>query len=348
MTGPDSLLWWRRGKFLSLVGLLSSLVACSDPDDGVADGVEPFDTAPLGGGRETNSGGEQATGAEGNQSPRDDGSDVANSTGAAGGGGQMMEAGVRPSADSSGGELSETGEEEQGPDQNLDAQVPSLQSVLVFTRTAGYPHDSIPAGIQAIFTLGNDNGFSVQQTDSPADFNDGNLVGFDVVVFLNTTEDVLDEAGQAAFERYIQGGGGWVGVHAAADTEYDWPWFGGLLGGNAWFEAHPQIQQATLLVEEPGHASTEHLTNPFQLTDEWYNFRQNPRASVSVLLTLDESSYDVGAGAMGTDHPIAWYHEYDGGRAWYTGLGHRIELYSDPLFTQHLLGGIEWASGTIP
>jgi len=135
-----------------------------------------------------------------------------------------------------------------------------------------------------------------------------------------------------------------VGVHAAADTEYGWPWYGQLIGGNAWFKSHPAIQTVTLNVEKADHASTAHLPATFQLQDEWYNFQANPRASVTVLLTLDESSYTPGVDAMG-DHPIAWFHEFDGGRAWYTALGHRQELYQDPSFTQHLLGGIRWAAG---
>ena len=138
-----------------------------------------------------------------------------------------------------------------------------------------------------------------------------------------------------------------MGVHAAADTEYDWAWYGQLLGGAAYFLIHPVIQTAELNVEQAGHASTSHLPQTFSLQDEWYNFRANPRPSVSVLLTLNEMSYTVGEGFM-VDHPIAWYHAFDGGRAFYTGLGHRVELYQDPMFTQHLLGGIRWAAGVAP
>jgi type 1 glutamine amidotransferase len=222
-----------------------------------------------------------------------------------------------------------------------------LENVLVFSRTIGYRHDAIGAGIEAIRQLGVANGFAVTATEDAASFNDDALAGFDVVVFLSTTSDVLDDAQQAAFQRYIQAGGGWVGVHAATDTEYDWPWYGQLIGGNAWFKSHPEIQTVTLNVETAEHASTAHLPATFQLQDEWYNFQANPRGAVTVLLTLDESSYSPGPDAMG-DHPIAWFHEFDGGRAWYTALGHRQELYQDPLFTQHLLGGIRWAAGVAP
>jgi type 1 glutamine amidotransferase len=228
------------------------------------------------------------------------------------------------------------------------ADPPSLERVLVFTRTLGFRHDSIGAGVQAIVTLGTANGFTVEQTEDPSSFSDAALGGFDVVVWLNTTADVLDANQQAAFERFIRAGGGWVGVHAASDTEYGWAWYGQLLGGGAYFLNHPAIQTVELNVEDAAHVSTAHLPASFDMQDEWYNFRANPRPSVSVLLRLNEASYQPGDGAMGQDHPIAWYHEFDGGRAWYTALGHRMELYQDTRFTQHLLGGIRWAAGVAP
>lgn len=224
---------------------------------------------------------------------------------------------------------------------------PSLESVLVFTRTTGFRHDSIAAGVQALVALGVANGFAVEQTEEPAVFSDAGLADHDVVVWLNTTADVLDADQQAAFERYIRAGGGWVGVHSASDTEYDWPWYGQLLGGGAYFQIHPAIQTAELNVEEGSHPSTAHLPATFSMEDEWYNFQANPREAVTVLMTLNEASYQPGEGAM-VDHPIAWYHEFDGGRAWYTALGHRQELYQDPRFTQHLLGGIRWVAGVAP
>jgi cytochrome c len=222
-----------------------------------------------------------------------------------------------------------------------------LQNILVFTRTTGFRHDSIEAGFQALQRLGSGNGFAVDRTEDPADFNDGNLALYDVVVWLNTDSVVLDDPSRAAFQRYIRAGGGWVGVHAASNTEYNWNWFAQLLGGGAFFRDHPAIQNARVNVEIADHPSTAHLPPSFTVQDEWYTFRANPRASVRVLMTLDESSYGVGDLAMG-DHPIAWYHEFEGGRAWYTALGHPIPLYSDTRFTQHLLGGIRWAAGAAP
>jgi len=230
----------------------------------------------------------------------------------------------------------------------LPLRPPALSRVLVYTRTADYRHDSIGPGVAALGQLGMQNGFSVDQSEDPTTFNDQNLAGYDVVVFLCTTADVLDAAGQDALQRYIQSGGGWVGIHAAADTEYDWPWYGQLLGNDAWFRVHPAIQYVWVDVEKGDHASTAHLAARFSMLDELYNYRANPRPAVTVLLRLDESSYSPGDGAMGSDHPISWYHEFDGGRAWYTGLGHRQELYGDPIYLQHLLGGLRWAAGVVP
>ncbi len=214
--------------------------------------------------------------------------------------------------------------------------------VLVFSKTGGFRHDSIPRGIALVQALGAAHGFSVDATEDASRFTRKRLAAYRVVIFLNTTGEVLNNRQQAAFEAYIRNGGGWVGVHSAADTEHAWPFYGTLLGGGAWFISHPAIQRASLRVERGTHPSTAHYPPSFSFTDEWYNFRANPRRRVLVLLALDETSYDPGSDAMG-DHPIAWYHSVGRGRAWYTNLGHRSETYSDPSFAQHLLGGILWA-----
>jgi cytochrome c len=216
-------------------------------------------------------------------------------------------------------------------------------SVLVFSKTAGFRHDSIPAGIEAVERLGEQHHFSVDATEDAEAFTDENLAGYDAVVWLSTTGDVLNDEQQAAFERYVQGGGGYVGVHAASDTEYDWPWYGDLVG--AWFDSHPHVQEATVTVEDADHPSTADLPEQWVRTDEWYNYRENPRQHVRVLATLDESSYDAGSGGMGEDHPIAWCHENSGGRAWYTGGGHTAESFAEPEFLAHLAGGIRYAAG---
>ena len=165
--------------------------------------------------------------------------------------------------------------------------------------------------------------------------------GYDAVVFLSTTGDVLTPEQQAAFEGYIRNGGGYVGIHSAADTEYDWAWYGGLVG--AYFLSHPEPQDATLLVEDRTHESTAHLGDTWQRFDEWYDFRDDPRDRVHVLLSVDPAT--LTASQMPDDHPIAWCHDYDGGRAWYTALGHTGESWAEPAFLQHVLGGIRTAAG---
>lgn len=187
--------------------------------------------------------------------------------------------------------------------------------VLVFSKTAGFRHDSIPEGIAAVRELGAAGGFTVDATEDAGAFTTGNLARYDAVVFLSTTGDVLDAAQQGAFERYIKRGGGYVGIHAAADTEYDWAFYGGLAG--AYFQSHPAIQPATVDVEDRAHPATSGLPSTWNRTDEWYNYRSNPRDHAHVLASLDESSYT--GGTMSGDHPIAWCQEYRGGRAFYTG-----------------------------
>ncbi|WP_327319113.1 ThuA domain-containing protein [Streptomyces sp. NBC_01235] len=211
--------------------------------------------------------------------------------------------------------------------------------VLVFSKTAGFRHDSIPDGVTAVRELGETGGFRVDATEDAGAFTPANLRRYDAVVFLSTTGDVLDAGQQAAFEDYIRHGGGYVGIHAAADTEYDWAFYGGLVG--AWFQSHPAIQSATVDVEDRAHPATSGLDRAWNRTDEWYNYRSNPRERVHVLASLDESSYT--GGTMNGDHPIAWCQNYQGGRAFYTGGGHTTESYADPVFRRHLLGGILYA-----
>jgi cytochrome c len=221
------------------------------------------------------------------------------------------------------------------------AQSEARFAILIFSKTSAFRHDSIPDGIAAIRELGKAHGFAVDSTEDAARFTDGELPRYKVVVFLNTTGDILDDTQKSAFERYIRAGGGFVGIHSASDTEYGWAWYGRLVG--AYFASHPAIQPATVLVEDLGHASTEGLPATWQRTDEWYNFRSNPRGHVHVLATLDEASYS--GGKMGADHPIAWCQAIDGGRSWYTAMGHTKESYAEPLYRLHLLGGIESAAG---
>jgi len=230
-----------------------------------------------------------------------------------------------------------------GPSSGI-AEAESTQprfAVLVFSKTTGFRHDSIPHGIVTIKTLGAHHGFSVDSTEDATRFTDVELARYQVVVFLSTTGDILDDGQKAAFERYIRSGGGFAGIHSASDTEYRWAWYGRLVG--AYFAGHPEIQRATVRIEDLGHASTRGLPPIWERTDEWYNFRNNPRGTVHVLATLDEATYS--GGKMGADHPIAWCQAIDGGRSWYTAMGHTTESFVEPLYRLHLLGGIESAAG---
>ncbi|SEN76531.1 cytochrome c [Mucilaginibacter gossypiicola] len=215
--------------------------------------------------------------------------------------------------------------------------------VLVFSKTLGWHHSCIPFGIAAIQKLGTENGFDVDTTTNSANFNDDNLKKYQAVIFNCTTGNVLNAVEQAAFERYIQAGGGFMGVHSAADTEYDWPWYGKLVG--AYFSSHPNnsnIRKATIDVTDKSQPATANLPTRWERTDEWYNYK-SIYSGIHVLASLDENTYD--GGTNGANHPITWYHEFDGGRAFYTGCGHTDESYSDPLFLGQLLGGIKYAMG---
>ena len=218
----------------------------------------------------------------------------------------------------------------------------SPSRILLFSETRAFRHDSIATALEVLQQLASSAGIEVDQAgDSAGVFTDENLSSYDAVVWVLTSGDVLDDNEQTSFENYIRAGGGFAGIHAASDTEYDWPWYGNLVG--AYFERHPVIQSATQVVEDRTHISTAHLESTWTRTDEWYDYRSNPRAQVNVLLTLDESSYTDGG--MGEDHPSAWYHAYDGGRSWYTGGGHTLESYAEPAFQAHLLGGLRYAAG---
>jgi len=215
--------------------------------------------------------------------------------------------------------------------------------VLVFSKTAGFHHASIAVGVPAIIKLGQENNFDVDTTTDASKFTTENLKQYAAVIFLSTTGTVLNDAEKEAFKKYIEAGGGFVGIHSATDTEYDWPWYGKLVG--AYFKNHPSKQQvATLHVVDQKFIATKGLPAEWKRLDEWYNFKVVPSdKDVHVLITIDEKTYQDGAN--GDYHPMAWYHEYDGGRAFYTALGHVDESYTDPLYLKHLLGGIQYAMG---
>ncbi len=219
--------------------------------------------------------------------------------------------------------------------------------LLVFSRTEGFRHPSIEDGVAMLTAIAAEEGATLERTEETDLFTPASLATYDAVIWLSTTGDVLDPDEQTAFEGFIQAGGGWLGIHAAADCEYGWPWYGQLLGNGAWFDSHPPVQVAALLLEDPSHPGAGTFGAMTSFEDEWYNFQANPRAVVDVVMTLDEGSYDPGAGAMGKDHPIVWAHEFDGGRAFYSALGHRSETFADPRFKEQIRGAVLWVAGVL-
>jgi cytochrome c len=231
----------------------------------------------------------------------------------------------------------------QTPDNPLQGQ-----RVLVFTKTKGFRHASIPQGKAAVMALGKKYGFAVDTTENADTFNEANLKKYKVVIFLSTTGDVLNPQQQTEFERYIQAGGGYVGVHAATDTEYGWPWYNKLAGGQ--FLSHPgnpNVRKGQVTVRDKNHPATQGMPDTFEKTDEFYDFK-NFNNEVKVLMTIDEASYGDSKMGAGANHPMVWYHEYDGGRVFYTAFGHTEETFMEPLFLQHFWGGLRWVASGAP
>ncbi len=220
---------------------------------------------------------------------------------------------------------------------------------LLFTKTDGFHHESILAGVEAIKLLASRHHFAVDWQENAGVFNDKALENYKVVIFLNTTGNVLNDQQQAAFEKFIKAGKGYVGIHSASDTEYDWPWYTKMVG--MMFKIHPQNQTAYLKVEDSNFPGMERFPKRFLWTDEWYQYGDRKADDLKVLITVDEKTYDPYAKwgdnegkGMGAVHPISWYHPYDGGRAFYTGLGHIPLTFSDQTFLDHIYGGIYWAA----
>ncbi len=213
--------------------------------------------------------------------------------------------------------------------------------VLVFAKTTGFRHGAaIAAGKKAIMDLGLQNKFLVDTTEDASIFTADKLKNYNAVIFLCTTGDVLNDEQQTIFEKYINKGGGFVGIHSAADTEYDWPWYGELNG--AYFKSHPSQQEAVYNIVDASHPATAPLPLVWKHFDEMYNFKWIG-LDLNFLITIDENSYS--GGENGSFHPMAWYHNFAGGRAFYTALGHDKPSYEEPLYLKHLLGGIEYAMG---
>jgi type 1 glutamine amidotransferase len=211
--------------------------------------------------------------------------------------------------------------------------------VLIYSKTKAFRHECIGPGSAALQSYFKEKGITSTFSEDSSLFTASGLKGFDVVMFFQTTGNVLDSMQQIAFENFIKSGKGYVGVHAAADTEYEWPWYGKLVG--AYYSSHPDIQSAAIQKVDTSHISCKHIPDRWTRTDEWYNFKEAPR-DVTVILTIDESTYQ--GGTMGINHPMSWCHTYDGGRAFYTALGHTVESYSDTMFLEHVRQGVLWVS----
>ena len=211
--------------------------------------------------------------------------------------------------------------------------------VLVFSGTKGFRHESIVHGKTALLKIGSEKSWQVDTTEDATRFTEASLKKYQVVIFLNTTGNILNDDQQKAFESFIQSGGGFVGIHAAADTEYDWPWYNNLVGG--YFVSHPRPQGALYKVVNKDHPAVSFMPDTLRRPEEIYNFKSFKKELVNVLITVDEKSYQ--GGKMGDYHPIAWYHNYDGGRAFYTAWGHDPKAFTEPIFLQHITAAIKWA-----
>lgn len=212
--------------------------------------------------------------------------------------------------------------------------------VLLFYKTAGFYHKSIETALPALYKLGRENGIDVDSTKDSELFTAANLKRYNAIVFLSTTGKLFNNRQKNALKDYVNGGGGIAGIHAATDAEYGWPWYNRMMG--AWFLSHPKQQDATLHIIDKSHLSTEPLPEKWTRYDEWYDFKEINK-DIKTLITIDERTYE--GGKNGDFHPVAWYHNFEGGRVFYTALGHTDASFSDPLFLKHVLGGIQYAIG---
>lgn len=220
---------------------------------------------------------------------------------------------------------------------------------LMITRTAGWHHESLPAGVVALQELANRNFFELVWHQEASRITDKSLEGIQVLIFLNTTGNIFDSSEQKAIERFIQSGKGYAGIHSASDTEYEWEWYTRLVG--RMFYLHPPIQTARLQLTTNSFPGLQGFSGNPLWTDEWYEFGVEKVRGLNYILAVDESTYNPAAKSatkeakgMGSFHPIAWYHEFDGGRSFYTALGHMPPVYRDPAFLQHIYAGIYWAA----
>ncbi|MFE4453002.1 ThuA domain-containing protein [Streptomyces sp. NPDC056796] len=219
--------------------------------------------------------------------------------------------------------------------------------VLVYSGAAHVPRDTLRAGVDAVRELGARNGFGVEATEDPAVFDDAALSRFRAVVFNNTAAahdegHGLGEEGRTALRKYVRAGGGWVGLHEAANGADDWDWYEGLVG--AALDRGTPVQSGRVKVLDHAHPSTAGLPDLWERTEQWYDWRTDPTASVHTLAQIRVRDGIAGLSG-GVDHPFSWCQDYDGGRSWFTAGGHAAPAFRDEGFLTHLLGGIEWAAG---
>ena len=233
---------------------------------------------------------------------------------------------------------------------SLQSQAQKQFKVLMVTTTRGWHHESVHAGVLAVQQLASRNSFEAVLLEDPNGFTDKNLQQYQAVIFINTTGDILDNEQQKVMERFIQSGKGFVGVHSASDTEYDWEWYTKLVG--RMFHIHPAVQTAKMKIIDAKFPGLQGFADDKLWTEEWYEFGPEKTTGLNYVLAVDETTYnpkaDWGARAkgegMGKLHPLAWYHNYDGGRAFYTALGHLPTNWNEPAFLNHLYAGIFWAA----
>ena len=215
----------------------------------------------------------------------------------------------------------------------------SQKHILVFSATKAFRHASIPAGKIALMQIGANNHWIVDTTEDPSVFTKKGLRKYKVIVFLSTTGNIFNDEQKEALQHYIRKGGGYVGIHAATDTEHDWPWYNDLVG--AYFKNHPKPQSLKYDVIDKNFPATSFMPDTMRRFEEIYNFDSFKKEAVHVLITADEKTYT--GGTMKDFHPAAWYHEFEGGRVFYTAWGHAPETFKEPLFIQQLTEAIKWA-----
>ncbi|MDB4583580.1 ThuA domain-containing protein [Draconibacterium sp.] len=222
-------------------------------------------------------------------------------------------------------------------------------NILVFSKTSGFRHASISSGLKMLYDNSRKQNWIITATEDASLLRDEFLARFDVAVFLNPTGDAICDMGQEAFEKFMKKGKGFVGIHAASDCEYEWPYYGNLVG--AYFLTHPPAQKATVIFENYDHPAMKPFEGmkTYTTVDEWYSFKKNPRPNVNVLARLDENTIKKSNNDTWKmdDHPLIWWNDKDGIRSFYTVFGHTHEAFQDELVIEHIKNAINWSAKRI-